>query len=78
MAAAAQSGGEPRKRRLGFVAALRGEMVGAEGRMGHFKEARASWAGVPRKEARRESRRNGRGRCARKKESWRVGSLGQP
>ena len=25
-------------------------MVCAEGRRGHFKEARASWAGVPRKE----------------------------
>jgi len=60
-----------------LVAALRGEMVGAEGHRGHFMEVRASWAGVPRKEARRESRRDGRGCCARKKESWRVGSLGQ-
>ena len=35
---------------LGFGRLRQGEMVGAEGHRGHFKKARASWAGVPRKE----------------------------
>ena len=33
-----------------LVRLRQGEVVGAEGHRGHFKKARASWAGVPRKE----------------------------
>jgi len=46
----ARRGGAERGGALGLVRLRQGEVVGAEGHRGHFKKARASWAGVPRKE----------------------------
>ena len=46
----ARHGGAERGGALGLVRLRQGEVVGAEGHRGHFKKARASWAGVPRKE----------------------------
>ena len=43
-------GGAERGGALVLVRLRQGEVVGAEGHRGHFKKARASWAGVPRKE----------------------------